>query len=832
MFPVTPRLNDLLKFGSRLHPEHQLATVASIDQHEFDRPRFLVFLRHGVRLERTVECRRRARFSPHGFVGAPRKHSKAEKDRASGSALRQKQRIGVSILVGAGGTRHAPQQKRSRVEGRRHVQHSDTAPERPRHVSMLPGASPVGLSPGRPRVQNRRVWFSRENQIDPQRVPNQSPDPPLPLQQPDRPIVCAPCTATALRPRRWTLQRLGAAHAQAKADLERALATRNRSPLEKGVGDSGQKDANDFFAIDEAAKRDTHVSAFDLTLRRERINREKAQLERLRLEVVKRKKEVETKKSMVVSRADTLNAATEKLKQTKTNLFEEKTSPDSGITQESFPERTRALALKLRSLEDELLRIRCQKLGELKKLLPIVAEAPEVTETNRCFLGLGKGHRSRGRGGRDDTKSSTSKSPQQADTTVPTAVRICGYRVPDPNDACEFRAEELSSGLGCVLLFLNVAGEILEVPGLMKSEGAGSSKAVIWQADSFWDDKPGSVGSSNGSSNGSNPGTSGTKFPLFLPQVVVEANGGGDAQGSPHERKRDDTRDAGALGTLLLETVNSGVSKIASNVLHTSKSLDSKTGEPEKKNPACPLLLQKRRQELQRAVGMLHKLVGVTCVELEVMLNVNAPSNWGPFASLAFYATEAARRAREDASSSDKLSDTNSTSTKRASNPFCDLYELGEIKESIGEGGKGIGQKNSSRGKKKKFKKALGALAASGANGTGLVQNLGQSLMTSVFGMAKQSSRRVNSKSGVRETPQSSWASDASVADLRDDGWDLVDVPNGTRSGLAVTQPLASLRETHSGPKKSNTPTMLPPPPSRPEDVEHWTRAMYVDAKR
>jgi hypothetical protein len=32
--------------------------------------------------------------------------------------------------------------------------------------------------------------------------------------------------------------------------------------------------------------------------------------------------------------------------------------------------------------------------------------------------------------------------------------------------------------------------------------------------------------------------------------------------------------------------------------------------------------------------------------------------------------------------------------------------------------------------------------------------------------------------------------------------------------------------------KNADEPAMLPPPPSAPEDVEHWTRAMYVDARR
>jgi hypothetical protein len=36
-------------------------------------------------------------------------------------------------------------------------------------------------------------------------------------------MVCAPCTATALRARRWTLERLRGAHERARADLASAL---------------------------------------------------------------------------------------------------------------------------------------------------------------------------------------------------------------------------------------------------------------------------------------------------------------------------------------------------------------------------------------------------------------------------------------------------------------------------------------------------------------------------------------------------------------------------------------------------------------------------------
>jgi hypothetical protein len=63
----------------------------------------------------------------------------------------------------------------------------------------------------------------------------------------------------------------------------------------------------------------------------------------------------------------------------------------------------------------------------------------------------------------------------------------------------------------------------------------------------------------------------------------------------------------------------------------------------------------------------------------------------------------------------------------------------------------------------------------------------------------------------------------ASVAELAELGWDLVEHPARAASRRQSSQ---------SGEKDATAPAMLPPPPSAPEDVEHWTRAMYVDARR
>lgn len=87
---------------------------------------------------------------------------------------------------------------------------------------------------------------------------------------------------------------------------------------------------------------------------------------------------------------------------------------------------------------------------------------------------------------------------------------------------------------------------------------------------------------------------------------------------------------------------------------------------------------------------------------------------------------------------------------------------------------------------------------------------------------------RARGAGGRRVETRKSYASpsDASVADLAADGWDLVEHPARAAAGRRAEG--LGLRAK----KNVDEPAMLPPPPSAPEDVEHWTRAMYVDARR
>jgi hypothetical protein len=121
----------------------------------------------------------------------------------------------------------------------------------------------------------------------------------------------------------------------------------------------------------------------------------------------------------------------------------------------------------------------------------------------------------------------------------------------------------------------------------------------------------------------------------------------------------------------------------------------------------------------------------------------------------------------------------------------------------------------------------------------------GRSLMTSVFGGAAVHGKRFQKHFRARVTrarETTTGDSDdaeerrggettceriafgaASVAELAELGWDLVEHPARAASRRQSSQ---------SGEKDATAPAMLPPPPSAPEDVEHWTRAMYVDARR
>ena len=278
--------------------------------------------------------------------------------------------------------------------------------------------------------------------------------------------MCASCARGALRARRSALVYLQRRHDRARRALSDALAS----------------DAADRAARADIASRHERVRA--LRARNDRARRD-AERERAHLDDVRRRIRrrdaslVDARDVVARRRAELLDAA--------------------------LPDRIRAHALALRAADASLAAERAVAVASLRTIMPIVAEGG-------AGVGLGVGSSpspspdSNPRGVSTDAEAFPS-----ATDPPPTAVRVCGFRVPDPRDAAGFRAEELAAGLGATLRLVDLAAAILAAPTIHRGEARGSSSRV-WTPDTFWDDAP-SVGE--------------TRLNLFLPPEIVEAAGGG-----------------------------------------------------------------------------------------------------------------------------------------------------------------------------------------------------------------------------------------------------------------------------------------------------------------
>ena len=126
----------------------------------------------------------------------------------------------------------------------------------------------------------------------------------------------------------------------------------------------------------------------------------------------------------------------------------------------------------------------------------------------------------------------------------PSAVTVCGLRVPDPGDTRGLNPHEISAGLGMTLELLRLACFYLGVPALHRGAFRGSDSEV-WTRGSFWDDEP---------ADGD------VKLRLYLPENVGgEVRGGGDAGegagegGGKHSGNKFDRR--------LMEGLNRGLNR-------------------------------------------------------------------------------------------------------------------------------------------------------------------------------------------------------------------------------------------------------------------------------
>ncbi len=613
-------------------------------------------------------------------------------------------------------------------------------------------------------------------------------------------MVCAPCTATALRARRWTLERLRGAHERARADLARALRR----------GETMRK------------KRITEVE-----IKRARLEERRSRLAALRKSVERARVDNTRRAASHASRAAALREASKLLTQRRAELFSL-----AGL----YPETRRALALRLKTAEDAFAKEACFALASLKALVPVAAERPDPETGLRRVLSCRRDRpTSRGQSSRVTAAFSQRRTFLREDgatgdlhlnlslsDSAPTAVRVCGFRAPDPGDLAEFRAEELSAGLGALLLFTECASKIIGAARLARGDGAGSSNARVWVPDSYFETTRDDA----------------SKLPLFLPRRVVEANGGGPGVCVETKTNAKATKKE-KLGALVYGTVEkvtstsaTAAAQVLANTFVASAGLNTHTRAAPPPDPGDPAVLARHRAELHRALATLHRHAGATCVELEQMLGlgIRAPKKWGPFASLAFLVTEASRRARDarDAEREVQTKKSQSRDSSRANaherNPFRDDDDDDAFDDDADYDG-GFG---------------------SAPNGSEpRAKTTGRSLMTSVFGGAAVHGKRfqkhfrarvtharetttgdgddAEERRGGETTCERIAFGAASVAELAELGWDLVEHPARAASRRQSSQ---------SGEKDAAAPAMLPPPPSAPEDVEHWTRAMYVDARR
>jgi hypothetical protein len=613
-------------------------------------------------------------------------------------------------------------------------------------------------------------------------------------------MVCAPCTATALRARRWTLERLRGAHERARADLASALRR----------GETMRK------------KRITEVE-----LKRARLEERRSRLAALRKSVERARVDNATRAALNASRAAALRDASKLLTQRRAELFSL-----AGL----YPETRRALALRLKTAEDAFAKEACFSLASLKALVPVAAERPDPETGLRRVLSCRRDRpTSRGQSSRVTAAFSQRRTFLREDGATgdlhvnlslsdgaPTAVRVCGFRAPDPGDLAEFRAEELSAGLGALLLFTECASKIIGAARLARGDGAGSSNARVWVPDSYFEETKDDA----------------LKLPLFLPRRVVEANGGGPGVCVETKTNAKATKKE-KLGALVYGTVEkvtstsaTAAAQVLANTFVASAGLNTHTRAAPPPDPGDPAVLARHRAELHRALATLHRHAGATCVELEQMLGlgIRAPKKWGPFASLAFLVTEASRRARDarDAEREVQTKKSQSRDSSRANaherNPFRDDDDDDAFDDDADYDG-GFG---------------------SAPNGSEpRAKTTGRSLMTSVFGGAAVHGKRfqkhfrarvtharetttgdgddAEERRGGETTCERIAFGAASVAELAELGWDLVEHPARAASRRQSSQ---------SGETDAAAPAMLPPPPSAPEDVEHWTRAMYVDARR
>ena len=177
----------------------------------------------------------------------------------------------------------------------------------------------------------------------------------------------------------------------------------------------------------------------------------------------------------------------------------------------ALPDETRLQTLRLKHAREQLAVERARAVERLRIVFPIAAERVSV-------------ERDPGKDESPETKSIAENRPTFANAIrprprPPTAVTVCGLRIPDPGDASPITsAREISAGLGVTLALLTLSASVLGAPLLHRGEFRGSESRV-WTPGSFWDDEP----------EAAKPGSrTAGKLRLYLPEKYLPGDAGGE----------------------------------------------------------------------------------------------------------------------------------------------------------------------------------------------------------------------------------------------------------------------------------------------------------------
>ena len=670
---------------------------------------------------------------------------------------------------------------------------------------------------------------------------------------PDRPIACAPCVRRTLHDRRRTLDKLTRAHAAAKARLERAIGPRDDAAVDAALASERARTVAD--DLRDARAENARVATA--------IREERAKLATMR--------------EALAGRAAALDAARATTRSRRTAMF-----------QSTAPEETRLHSLRLKSTRESLAVERARCIARLRFVFPIAAE--RAAAENEGIEGAADPN---------DSKSMMTKNAVNGDprfvvgsdpgfntrdphtrSKPPSAITVCGLRVPDPGDTRGLNPHEISAGLGMTLELLRLACFYLGVPALHRGAFRGSDSEV-WTRGSFWDDEP---------ADGD------VKLRLYLPENVGGEVRGGDAGegagegGGKHSGNKFDRRlmeglnrglnrgidrveaalhdidtngrvasavgaVAGGIGTVA-GGIGTGIGRVGAVVYETGERALNLTANQYththtqgrvdhaewSKQAAQEAAAADARAELHRATRLLHRSAGALCADARHCLGASPPKEWGPLATLALVLTTLARGAPTE-----HLPD---------ARPWLERRRLGvelegakgstkqrHRRRSRGEG-EGEGEshtRHSTRGIAGALAGKLGGAwemresaaiapvlqraAHSGLSGA-------QSLMSSVFGGRPGLNQGLNQ--GAHQTT-SGGQIDSRRGTIRENGPEFSD-DETDYGGVVVSSAMAeSTWQLVDAPRRAGGPiraqsssgaaTILPPTPeSHPEDVERWMR--------